>query len=208
MFAKIAISALAVSALAGSALAAPFNPQSQSLNRRYTSFDGWQGISSLDGFDNFYGVDNFSGEISSEESITVTEQENVVVCHSLSVEIIQQKLLVLQEMAKRIITEQICDVETQTIVFQQYISSSSHFVGDIMHTSGVSAGYDSSIVGQYGNLVNSDGSLSTSDLGFSGSSVGQSYVVPSGSNWNPSTSPSSVQAAYSAAQSAISSPSS
>ncbi|KAF5385720.1 hypothetical protein D9757_005493 [Collybiopsis confluens] len=208
MFAKIA-TLLSVSAFAGSALAAPlnpsFNPASQSLNRRYMSFDGWHGISSLSGFDNFYGSDNFSGEISSEVSVNVEEQEQVVVCQSLSVEVIQQKLLVLQEMAKRIITEQICDVETQTIVFQQYISSSTHFSSDIMHSSSVSPGYDSSIVSHYGDLVNSDGSLSTSDLGFSGSDVGQSYVVPSGSNWNPSSSPASVQAAFSAAQSASSS---
>ncbi|KAF5387514.1 hypothetical protein D9757_006593 [Collybiopsis confluens] len=202
MFAKTAITFLSVAALASSALAAPVNPATQSLNRRYASFDGWNGISSLSGFDNFYGSDNFSGEISSEVSVSVEEQEEVVVCHSLSVEIIQQKLLVLQEMAKRIITEQICEVETQTIVFQQYISSSTHFVDDIMHTSDLSAGYDSSIVSHYGDLIGSDGSLSTSDLGFSGSDVGQSYVVPSGSNWNPSTSPASVQSAFNAAQSA------
>ncbi|KAF5387518.1 hypothetical protein D9757_006597 [Collybiopsis confluens] len=202
MFAKTAITFLSVAALASSALAAPVNPATQSLNRRYISFDGWHGISSLSGFDNFYGSENFSGEISSEVSVSVEEQEEVVVCHSLSVEIIQQKLLVLQEMAKRIITEQICEVETQTIVFQQYISSSTHFVDDIMHTSHLSAGYDSSIASHYGDLVGSDGSLSTSDLGFSGSDVGQSYVVPSGSNWNPSTSPASVQSAFNAAQSA------
>lgn len=55
------------------------------------------GIKSLSGFDNFYGSDNFSGEIS--KTVIVKEQE--VVCHSESVEIIQQRLLVLQEMAKR-----------------------------------------------------------------------------------------------------------
>jgi hypothetical protein len=203
MFAKILLPLVTVSALASSAFGAPLNPQTQSLNRRYVSFDNWGGFSSLSGFDNFYGVDNFSGEISSQVTVDVAEQENVVVCQSLSVEIVQQKLLVLQEMAKQIITEQICDVETQTIVFQQYISSSSHFVDDIMHTSGISAGYDSSIVSHYGDIYNYDGSLSTSDLGFSGSSVGQSVVVPSGSNWNPSTSPASVQSAYSAAQSAV-----
>ncbi|KAJ3910520.1 hypothetical protein F5879DRAFT_226174 [Lentinula edodes] len=201
MFAKISFSLFVVSALAGSSFAAPFNPQTQSLARRYISFNDWHGLSSLSGFDNFYGSENFSGEISTQ----VVEQEQEVVCHSLSVKIIQQKLLVLQEMAKQIITEQICDVETQTIVFQQYISASSHFTSDIMHTSGISAGYDSSIVSHHSDLYSSDGSLSTSDLGFSGSDVGKSVIVPTGTNWNDSTSPSSVQAAYAAAQSAISS---
>jgi hypothetical protein len=200
MFAKIALPLLSISAMASSALAAPFNPQTQSLNRRYMSFDNYDGLSSMSGFDNFYGVDNFSGSVSTQ----VVEEQSEVVCESVSVTIIQQKLLVLQEIAKQIITEQICDVETQTIVYQQYISSVSHFSDDIMHTSGLSAGYDSSIVSYYPSLYNSDGSLSTSDLGFSGSSAGQSVVVPSGTNWDSSSSPSSVQSAYNAAQSAIS----
>lgn len=54
---------------------------------------------SLSGFDNFYGSDNFDNSHFSESSLTVVEKE--VVCHSQSVEIIQQRLLVLQEMAKQ-----------------------------------------------------------------------------------------------------------
>lgn len=199
MFAKIALPLLSISALAGGAFAAPFNRRTQSLAPRHGSFNNWGGISSFSGFDNFYGVDNFSGEISEQ---TVVEQQEEVVCHSLSIEIVQQKLLVLQEMAKQIITEQICEVETQTVVFQQFVSSCSHFSSDLHHTSSIQPGYDSSIVSHYGSLYNSDGSLSTSDLGFSGSDVGQSVVVPSGSNWNSATSPSSVSSAYNAAVSA------
>jgi len=63
------------------------------------SFNNWMGISSLSGFDNFYGSDNFSGHMSSSQIIVEHEQQ--LVCHSESVEIIQQRLLVLQEMAKR-----------------------------------------------------------------------------------------------------------
>ncbi|KIK64525.1 hypothetical protein GYMLUDRAFT_195508, partial [Collybiopsis luxurians FD-317 M1] len=167
----------------------------------YVSFDNWGSISSFDNFDNFYGVENFSGEISS----SVVVQQQVEVCQSVSIEIVQQKLLVLQEIAKRIVTEQVCEVETQTVVFQQFIASCSHFSSDLLRTSGVDVGYDSAIAGYYGDLFESDGSLSTSDLGFSGSSLGQSYVVPTGSNWNSATSPSSVGSAYSAALSAASS---
>jgi hypothetical protein len=199
MFVKAALTFLSVSALAGSALAAPFNPETQSLNRRYTSFDNWGGYSSLSGFDNFYGVDNFSGQVS--EQVVVQQQE--VVCQSVSIEIVQQKLLVLQEIAKQIITEQICEVETQTIVFQQYISSCDNFSSDLLRHSGLSAGYDSGVVSYYGSLYNSDGSLSTSDLGFSGSLAGQSVVVPSGNNWNSQSSPLSVDNAYIAAQNAV-----
>ncbi|KAF5389891.1 hypothetical protein D9757_003733 [Collybiopsis confluens] len=184
MFAKTAIYFLSVAALASSALAAPVNPATQSLNRRYISFDGWHGISSLSGFDNFYGSENFSGEISSEVSVSVEEQEEVVVCHSLSVEIIHKSY--------SIITEQICEVETQTIVFQQYISSSTHFIDDIMHTSDLSA--DTTLALSATTVISSarmDPSLlPTSDS--PALMLAKAMFVPSGSNWNPSTSPASV----------------
>ena len=52
----------------------------------------------MSNFDSFYGSDNFSGEIS---KTIVVEQKEEVVCHSETITIIQQRLLVLQEMAKR-----------------------------------------------------------------------------------------------------------
>jgi hypothetical protein len=200
MFTKLAL--LSVAALAGNVIAAPINPKTQSLARRYFSFDNYDGISSFNGFDNFYGVDNFSGFVSSQ---VVVEQQEEVVCQSISIEIVQQRLLVLQEMARRIITEQICEVETQTVVFQQFVSSCSQFSSDLLRTSGRHVGFDSNIVSHFGSIVNSDGSLSTDDLGFCGLEAGQSIVVPTGNNWDSTTSPSSCGNAYSAALSASSS---
>ncbi|KAF5367935.1 hypothetical protein D9758_004342 [Tetrapyrgos nigripes] len=196
MFAKLTVPFVFMTALAGTVLAAPTR-----LNARGSihSFENWGGISSFDGFDNFYGSDNFSGLIADE---TVVSQQSELVCHSESIEIIQQRLLVLQEMAKKIITEQICEVETQTVVFHQFIASASHFSSDLLHVSGHQVGYDSAIVGHYGDLIGSDGSLSTDDFGFSGHDLGNSYVTVSGSNWNDQTSPASVQSAYGAAQAA------
>lgn len=52
----------------------------------------------MSGFDNFFGVDNFDGSRCSQTIIT-TQQE--IVCHTQSIEIIQQRLLVIQEMAKK-----------------------------------------------------------------------------------------------------------
>ncbi|KAE9409729.1 hypothetical protein BT96DRAFT_806596, partial [Gymnopus androsaceus JB14] len=54
----------------------------------YTSFDNWDGISSFSMFDKFYGSDK-------EISTQVVAEETEVVCEFL----IQQKLLVLQDMA-------------------------------------------------------------------------------------------------------------
>jgi len=198
MFAKL-VKVIIASALIAGVSAKPV-PSNRQLVARGHSFDNYGGISSFNGFDNFYGSDNFVGHFSSE---TVVENEQEVVCHSESVVIIQQRLLVLQEMAKRIITEQICEVETQTVVFEQFHASLGSFSGDLRRTSGHNVGFDSGISSHFGDIVSSDGSLSTDDFGFSGSSLGSQYVVPSGSNWNPSTSPASVGAAFSAAKSAI-----
>jgi len=198
MFAKLFKIAIASAFVAG--VTAKPVPVNQGLAARGYSFDNWGGFSSLSGFDNFYGSDNFVGHFSSE---TVVEHEQEVVCHSESVVIIQQRLLVLQEMAKRIITEQICEVETQTVVFEQFHASLGSFSSDLRRTSGHQVGFDSGISSHFGDIVSSDSSLSTSDLGFSGSSLGSQYVVPSGSNWDASTSPASVGAAYSAARAAI-----
>jgi hypothetical protein len=48
-------------------------------------------------FDNFYGAGNFDGSQNSQTVITVQE----TVCHKQTVEIVQQRLLVLQEVAKK-----------------------------------------------------------------------------------------------------------
>ncbi|KAK7437037.1 hypothetical protein VKT23_018853 [Stygiomarasmius scandens] len=195
MFSKVTLALGFVAALAGSAIAAPVD-----LDRRTVhSFDNWGGFSSLSGFDNFYGSDNFCGVIHDQ---TIVEQQEVLVCHSISIEIVQQRLLVLQEMAKRIITEQICEVETQTVVFQQFIAASSSFSHDLLHVSGNHVGFDSGIVDHFGDLIDASGSLTTTDLGFSGLDVGKSTVVVGGSNWNDATSPFTVRNAFNAAHSA------
>ncbi|KAJ7359374.1 hypothetical protein DFH08DRAFT_686662, partial [Mycena albidolilacea] len=163
------------------------------------SFDNWGGISSLSGFDNFYGSDDFAHFHNFNQ--VVVKQDSELVCHSEQVTIIQQRLAVLQEMAKKIITEQICEVETQTVVFQQYYASLGGFSHDLGRSSSRHAGYDHNIVSHYGDFYNSDGSLSTYDFGFSGHDIGSNYYVPT-SNWNQDSSPSSVGSAYQAAQAA------
>lgn len=207
MFAKL-FNVLAVSAMIAGVVSKPlprFQARAEEVAaiaaRNSYSFDNYGGISSLSGFDNFYGSDNFGGDIQSQ---IIVEQQEQVVCRSESIEIIQQRLLVLQEMAKRIITEQICEVETQTIVFEQFRSSISSFGHDISRHSSRSVGYDQSISGHYNNIVNSDGSLSNNDLGFNGQNNGQSTVVPSGGNWNSNSSPALVSAAHNATRAALS----
>jgi len=199
MFANIFKIAVVASALVAGVVAKPL-PLSRISARGLTSFDNWGGFSSLSGFDNFYGSDNFIGSVSSQ---TIVEHDQELVCHSQSIEIIQQRLLVIQEMAKRIITEQVCEVETQTIVFQQFHASVGLFSHDLRRTSGHHVGFDSGIVSHFGDFFEADGSLSTHDFGFSGHDIGSQTVVVGGSNWNDVTSPASVGFAYSSARGAF-----
>jgi hypothetical protein len=68
---------------------------------RGQSFDNWGGISSLSGFDNFYGSDDFAHFHNFNQ--VVVKQDSELVCHSEQVTIIQQRLAVLQEMAKKFV---------------------------------------------------------------------------------------------------------
>ncbi|KAJ6567024.1 hypothetical protein B0H19DRAFT_716935 [Mycena capillaripes] len=199
MFAKFAAPFVAA-ALATGVMASPVAYRSNNaVVARGQSFNNWGGISSLSGFDNFYGSDDFSHSHNFNQ--VVVKQDSELVCHSEQVTIIQQRLAVLQEMAKKIITEQICEVETQTVVFQQYYASLGGFSHDLTRSSSRHVGYDNSIVSHYGDFYNSDGSLSNYDFGFSGHDIGSNYYVPT-NNWNQDSSPSSVGSAYQAAQAA------
>ncbi|PPQ65851.1 hypothetical protein CVT26_000785 [Gymnopilus dilepis] len=202
MFSKLCKIAAVASALVAGVVAKPLPPATLAARGfgGVRSFDNWGGFSSLSGFDNFFGVDNFVGSISEQ---TVVEQDQELVCHSESIEIIQQRLLVIQEMAKRIISEQVCEVETQTIAFEQFHASVGHFRDDIRRISGHHVGFDVGIASHVNDFFEEDGSLSTFDFGFTGHDLGRQTVVVGGSNWVAETSPASVGSAYSAARHAF-----
>lgn len=105
----------------------------------------------------------------------------------------------------RVILTQICEVEVQEIVFEQFSSYFSLFGSDLSHLSDNQASFDQNAVGLYSQLFGSDGSLNNGDLGFSGSDIGNSSIVPSGNNWDSQTSPASVSAAQNLTQSALNS---
>ncbi|EJD06565.1 uncharacterized protein FOMMEDRAFT_102402 [Fomitiporia mediterranea MF3/22] len=159
----------------------------------------------MSNFDDFFGQNNFD---SSQNEQTVVVQEKQVVCQTQEIEVVQQKLVVLMEVMKRVLLEQVCEVEVQTIVVQQASSIISSFGNSVSHQSKNQAGYDQSIAGLLGQVMNSDGSLSKKDLGFKGSNVGNSSVIVGGNNWNDTTSPNSVQKAKDLAKDASNSTSS
>jgi len=163
------------------------------------SLNNYNGDSNMGNFDGFYGSSNYDG---SHNKVVIIKKK-VEVCHPQKVEIIQQRMAVIHEMVKRIITEQICDVETQKIILHQYSSMTDSFSGDLSRQSGRDVGYDSNISGYYNQIVNDDGSLSTDDLGFCGQEVGSNYVTYGGDNWNSQSSPNSVSNAFNAGIAAL-----
>jgi len=157
------------------------------------TFDN-SGISSLSNFDNFFGSGNFNGD----QNQQIIIQEETIQCQQIDVTLIQQRLTVLRELVKKVIVEQICQVEVQTLVLEQFQSGIESFSQDVRHKSSRIASYDSSITTLFSQLQNSVGSLSTGDLGFSGTNAGNSSIIANGTNWNNQTSPASVGAIYNA----------
>ena len=100
--------------------------------------------------------------------------------------------------------EQVCEVEVQTIIFEQFQSSFNSFGLDLSHLSGRNIGFDQNIASMLGSIIDENGNLSSNNLGFSGSSIGSHTVTVRGNNWNDNSSPSSVASAKNAAKSAIS----
>jgi hypothetical protein len=163
------------------------------------SFDKWDGHESLKGFDDFYGVDNWDGY--KFEQVFV-KQEHELVCRKQEIHIIQQRLLVLQEMAKKIVTETICEVEVQTIVFEQFYAGLHGFGRDIRRNPGKhhQVGYDEEIVKHFPKIIKVDGSLDVEDWKFTGKDLGKHTVLVKGHNWNDKTSFPSVWRAWAAAR--------
>ncbi|KAJ7066930.1 hypothetical protein C8F01DRAFT_651541 [Mycena amicta] len=201
MFAKLALPLIAVSAFATGVFSSPVAIP-RSIDRRnhgHISFNNYQNIGFTSNFDNFYGVNDFNGHSRHQ---TVIEQSPELVCHSQQVTIIQQRLAVLSEMARRVVTELSCEVETQTIVFEQYYQSLGHFHDDLRRHSGYQVGYDQGITSHFEHFYNPDGSLCTDDWGFSGSDIGSQTVVVSQNNWVEPGSRRSVEDAYFASKNA------
>jgi len=199
MFSKTLALCFLLSGLVTSVASSPLRlAREASIVNRDVSFNNYGGLSSLSGFDNFYGSGNFNGRRNKQVII----EKQVEVCRREQIEIVQQRLLVLREMARRVVTELVCDVETQVIVFEQFHRSNSQFRDDLGRKNGRQAGYDSSVVKNFSKIVDANGNLSTDDLGFNGQSVGANTVVYGGTNWSDNTSPASVAKAAKAAESA------
>jgi len=99
-------------------------------------------------------------------------------------------------MSNRIITEQICEVETQTIVFEQWHSGLHGFSRDLRRHTDHQVGFDRRIAGHFNEIIGSDGSFNDHDFGFTGHDIGRETVIVNGHNWDDNRSRTSVEDAY------------
>ncbi|KAK7051001.1 hypothetical protein VNI00_005113 [Paramarasmius palmivorus] len=114
------IIALLFSACASPLAVDPLRPRDLDTRGGHViSFNEWRGFSSLDNFDT-YGSDDF--------------------CRARFNQVIVKEREV--EMAKKIITEQICEVETQTIVLSQFHGSLGLFSNDLRRRGHHAVGFD------------------------------------------------------------------
>jgi hypothetical protein len=57
----------------------------------------------------------------------------------------------------RVLSEQVCEVETQTIILHQHNAAWEQWVKDVHHWSGKPIGYDKEVAKKYKEIVKEDG---------------------------------------------------
>lgn len=209
MFTKTFATLVSIVAIASSAMAAPTTCTSkrdlggwlgnlrtfgdvQSLNQ--FSFDDQFGQKGLD----FFGKGNFGGHRNQFKDSGLQ-----LVCRQQNVEIVQQRLAVLVQAYRKILTTTVCDVQQSIVIHNQHFSDLFNFGRGLGHEVGFDKhrGFDSNIAG----LLNKDffqhdggNNLQFNDFNFDrnfnfqGHQVGSSFVVPSGRNWDDISGPRRV----------------
>ncbi|EJD49786.1 hypothetical protein AURDEDRAFT_59425, partial [Auricularia subglabra TFB-10046 SS5] len=156
------------------------------------SFNSFGGLSSLNGFDGFFG----EGHFCSASTVQVFSKEEIVTCHATDITVIQQQLSIVAEYAKRVILTQSCETETQVVAFSQWLAGLVSFGEDLRRVSERHVSFDASIASQISSVVDASGNINIGDFGFSGSEIGSHSVTVIGGNWNDQTSPISVGLAW------------
>jgi len=155
-------------------------------------FNGWGGFQSLNGFDDFFGADNFIGIKNQKFDI----QDQQFFCKANNVNQVQQQLFIIQELIKKLILEEICEVEVQIIILQQFTGGFDNFFNDLNRFGGKNPGFDKEIA-KFGNqLFDVNGQFKIQDFGFKGLDIGKNNVIVGGHNWQQEFSPNSVKSAF------------
>jgi hypothetical protein len=203
-FFKVAAHFILGAILATGAISTPV-PQARQTDLQSRSqafpFNGWGGFQSLNGFDDFFGADNFIGI----KNQIIVLQDQQFFCKSSNIGHIQQQLFIFQELIKKLILEEICEVEVQIIILQQFTGGFDVFFNDLNRFGGKTPGFDKEIAKFGPQLFDLDGKFKIQDFGFKGHDIGKNIIIIIGDNWNKDFSPKSVKSAFDISGSAKSS---
>jgi len=199
-FFKVAAHFILGAVLATGAISKPV-PQQTELQSRSQAFpfNGYAGFQSLNGFDDFFGADNFAGN--KNQKIILPEQGS---CRSSNnIGNIQKQLFIFQELIKKLILEEICEVEVQIIIIQQFTGGFDAFQNDIFRSNGQEPGFDREIA-KFGQQLSFDdeGKFNIQDFGFNGGDIGKNIIIIINDNYDKDRSPQSIQSAFDISESA------
>jgi len=194
-FFKVAAHFILGAILATGAISTPV-PQARQTDLQSRSqafpFNGWGGFQSLNGFDDFFGVDNFIGI----KNQIIILPEHQFFCKSSNIHHIHQQLFIFQELIKKLILEEICEVEVQIIILQQFTGGFDKFFDDLNRFNGQQPGFDKEIA-KFGNQIfDVDGGFKDQDFGFNGGDIGKNIIIIINDNWDDDRSPESAKAAF------------
>jgi hypothetical protein len=197
-FIKVATHFILGAILATGAISSPVpKPASTALESRQIQtsfpFNGWGGFQSLNGFDDFFGVDNFIGI---KNQIIILPGHEQFFCKSSNVGHIQQQLFIFQELIKKLILEEICEVEVQIILLQQFTGGFDIFFNDLNRFGGKNPGFDKEIAKFGPQLFDFDGKFKIQDFGFKGHDIGKNIIIINGGNFKSDISPPSIKSAF------------
>jgi len=200
-FTKVAAHFILGAILATGAISTPV-PQTHQTDLQSRSeafpFNGWGGFQSLNGFDDFFGADNFLGN--KNEKIILPGQGS---CRSNDIGNIQQQLFIFQELIKKLILEEICEVEVQIIIIQQFTGGFDAFEQDLFRSNGQEPGFDKEIA-KFGDQLSFDeeGKFNIQDFGFNGDDIGKNIIIIINDNYDSDKSPASIKSAFDQSESA------
>ncbi|TFK28107.1 hypothetical protein FA15DRAFT_753676 [Coprinopsis marcescibilis] len=200
-FSRLALVAVAVASVAfGSPIAHQPELESRGGNFNGISLNRWGDFNSLDKFDDFFGVNNFDGRRNNQVFLIQQEQ---LVCNARQINQVQQQLAILQELAKKAILQQICEVEVQAIVLEQFRGGLDLFRRDLGRQNGRFPGFDFQVANKFNDVFDERGNFKDIDFGFNGRDIGRQIILPGGHNWDAIRSPESLIRAQDAAKGAL-----
>jgi len=176
MFAKLTTFAT-VAVVASSAFANPIDLTGIDLaaiadtNLDGFSFNQFNDLGNFGNFDNFFGVNNFLGL---QNEVNVLAQVQCLA--NSNVNLVQQQLSILAELAKQVVLTELCDPADQIIALEQFQGQIDSFSSALRGVSNLSLSFDNSIA-QLGAQLFVDGQLNQNDFGFVGSQIGQNAFL-------------------------------